>query len=107
MSNARHEFDQDERRKQKTEHKGRSREEYRSASEARQSTPVQGPRQAGKIKTLVSQKGFGFIQSHEKEFFFHRSETPDFDALEVGQAVTFQPMTSPKGARAGAVQIDL
>lgn len=61
----------------------------------------------GTIKKLVSDRGFGFIAAEDgKEYFFHRSGTDtDFDRLQGGERVTFQIEPSPKGPRAGHVQL--
>jgi CspA family cold shock protein len=56
----------------------------------------------GKIKRLVSAKGFGFIAAEDgNEYFFHQSacnRTP-FDELQEGQAVVFERSQGPKGPR--------
>ena len=63
--------------------------------------------QTGTIKKLVSDRGFGFIAADDgKEYFFHRSSTEaDFDALRGGESVTYEIEPSPKGPRAGRVQV--
>ncbi|MDD5194229.1 MAG: cold shock domain-containing protein [Candidatus Omnitrophica bacterium] len=64
--------------------------------------------QAGKIKKLVRERGFGFISDSEgKEFFFHQTGVLEskFDALSEGQAVEFEIESSPKGPRAVNVKI--
>jgi len=63
--------------------------------------------QNGTIKKLVSERGFGFIAAEDgKEYFFHRSSTDaEFDRLEGGERVTFEIEASPKGPRAGRVQL--
>ena len=63
--------------------------------------------QSGTIKKLVSDRGFGFIAAEDgKEYFFHRSGTEtDFDRLMGGERVTFEIEASPKGPRAGRVQL--
>ncbi|HEX6350941.1 MAG TPA: cold shock domain-containing protein [Candidatus Dormibacteraeota bacterium] len=63
--------------------------------------------QNGTIKKLVSDRGFGFIAAEDgKEYFFHRSSTEtDFDRLQGGEKVSFQIEPSPKGPRAGKVQL--
>jgi cold shock protein len=57
----------------------------------------------GTIKTLLSEKGFGFIAADDgREYFFHQSGCADggFDSLQRGQAVTFDPgQDGPKGPR--------
>ncbi len=63
--------------------------------------------QNGTIKKIVSDRGFGFIASEDgTEYFFHRSGTDaDFDRLQGGERVTFEVEASPKGPRAGRVQL--
>ena len=62
--------------------------------------------QNGTIKKLVADRGFGFITADDgKDYFFHRSATPEFDRLVGGEQVTFEIETSPKGPRAGKVQV--
>ncbi len=65
---------------------------------------------SGKIKKLVADKGFGFIQTDNGEdVFFHHSSVADqgFDDLTEGQKVeyTIEQGQSPKGKgpRAGSV----
>lgn len=61
----------------------------------------------GRIKKLVSERGFGFIAADdEKEYFFHRSAVDpslDFDRLIGGERVEFEVEQSPKGPRAARV----
>ena len=57
----------------------------------------------GKIKKLVSDRGFGFISDTDgREVFFHQSGLVDgkFDALSEGQDVQFEVENSQKGPRA-------
>ena len=63
--------------------------------------------QTGTIKKVVNDRGFGFIAAEDgKEYFFHRSGIGgDFDRLQGGGRVTFQVEASPKGPRAGRVQL--
>lgn len=63
--------------------------------------------QNGTIKKIVAERGFGFIAAEDgQEYFFHRSGTnADFDRLQGGERVSFQVEASPKGPRAGAVQL--
>jgi CspA family cold shock protein len=62
----------------------------------------------GRIKKVVSDRGFGFIVADDsKEYFFHRGgldQSLDFDRLVGGEAVTFEVESSPKGARATNVR---
>jgi cold shock protein len=52
---------------------------------------------AGTIKTLVTERGFGFLvpegASNGQDLFFHRSdvEGSGYDALRVGDQVTYEP----------------
>lgn len=64
----------------------------------------------GTIKTLISDRGFGFIQSGAQEYFFHRSAVARgvvFELLREGQSVTFEPRTaaSDRGPRAESVEL--
>lgn len=57
----------------------------------------------GKIVN-VNERGFGFIESEIGErYFYHRSETENFDALAVRSSVSFTLSETPKGKRASAV----
>lgn len=65
----------------------------------------------GKVKKLVQDKGFGFIQGADgQDVFFHHSIVADrgFDDLQVGQAVEYSleagSPPSGKGPRAASVQ---
>ena len=62
---------------------------------------------SGKIKKLVSDKGFGFIQTDGEDVFFHRSsvEGTTFEELQEGQVVEFNIGQGPKGARAENVHL--
>jgi cold shock CspA family protein len=58
----------------------------------------------GTIKTLMPHRGFGFVVGRDgRDYFFHRSDAPDFDALTIGVIVRFVPTESAKGLRAEAV----
>jgi cold shock protein len=62
----------------------------------------------GKVKRLVSDKGFGFIEGSDGgEYFFHQSACVGFryDELREGQAVTFEKGQGPKGPRAETVKL--
>ncbi|MBR9800478.1 MAG: cold-shock protein [Rubinisphaera brasiliensis] len=61
----------------------------------------------GKIKKLVADKGFGFIQGDRGDLFFHLSALQDFqfEALQVGQAVNYEEEEGPKGPRAVSVMV--
>jgi CspA family cold shock protein len=56
---------------------------------------------SGTIKTLIPDKGFGFITtdgSKNSDLFFHNSAVIDgnFDSLQVGQTVTFDEEPDPR-----------
>ena len=62
----------------------------------------------GKIKKLVSERGFGFISDTDgREVFFHQSSLVDakFSDLTEGQDVQFEVENSAKGPRAINVRI--
>jgi CspA family cold shock protein len=58
----------------------------------------------GTIKTLLTEKGFGFIsrEGETKDLFFHSKELKGvtFDELKVGDAVTFEVVETEKGPAA-------
>ena len=62
----------------------------------------------GKIKTLVKDRGFGFIarDGQSKDLFFHSKDLNGvaFDDLKEGDAVTFEVAEGPKGPNAVNVQ---
>lgn len=60
-----------------------------------------------KIKKLVTDKGFGFIEGDRGDLFFHHSEVQGatFEELREGQLVEFEIGSGPKGPRATAVRL--
>ena len=58
----------------------------------------------GTIKTLLPEKGYGFIsrEGEEKDLFFHSKELSgvSFDELKVGDKVTFEVVQGEKGPAA-------
>ena len=61
----------------------------------------------GKIKKLLSDKGFGFILTEEgKDLFFHRSELQglDYSSLKEGQEVEYEAVTR-RGGRPEAAKV--
>jgi len=58
----------------------------------------------GTIKTLISDKGFGFIsrEGESKDLFFHSKDVKDvsFDDLKVGDTVSFEVIEGEKGPAA-------
>jgi len=61
----------------------------------------------GKIKKLVSDRGFGFIEGDDGELFFHHSEVSGvtFEELGEGQNVEYEVGQGRKGPCATAVRI--
>ncbi len=62
----------------------------------------------GKIKKLVQDRGFGFIDDTDgREVFFHQSSLVGsaFDTLKGDEEVEFEVENSPKGPRAVNVSI--
>ena len=61
----------------------------------------------GKIKKLVSDRGFGFIAGEQGDLFFHFSALQEvtFEELREGQMVEYEVGEGPKGPRAESVRI--
>ncbi len=61
----------------------------------------------GTIKKVLTDKGFGFIEGDRGDIFFHHSalEGIAIEALQIGQAVTYEEGRGPKGPRAENVQL--
>lgn len=62
----------------------------------------------GKVKKVVSDRGFGFIAGDDgKEYFFHNKsmQAGVFDTLSGGEAVEFEITQGPKGPRAENVRL--
>lgn len=61
----------------------------------------------GKIKKLIADKGFGFIEGERGDLFFHHSavEGATIESLQVGQTVTYEEGLGPKGPRAEKVKV--
>lgn len=53
----------------------------------------------GKIKKIVSDRGFGFIAADQGDLFFHHSEVKEgsFDHLQEGDLVEFTVGSGKKG----------
>jgi cold shock protein len=57
----------------------------------------------GKIKKVIADKGFGFIEGEGgDDLFFHHSalDGMTIEALRIGEAVTYEVGRGPKGPRA-------
>lgn len=62
----------------------------------------------GKIKKLVTDRGFGFIEGDAgDDLFFHHSalQGATLEALREGQAVEYEVGAGPKGPRAESVRV--
>jgi CspA family cold shock protein len=61
----------------------------------------------GKIKKLVSDRGFGFVEGERGELFFHHSEVSgvSFEELREGQMVEYQVGQGRKGPCATSVRV--
>lgn len=63
----------------------------------------------GTIKTLLTEKGFGFIsrEGEAKDLFFHSKELKgvSFEELKVGDEVTFEVIQAEKGPAATNVAL--
>ena len=61
----------------------------------------------GKIKKLVSDRGFGFVEGDQGELFFHHSEVQGvaFEELNEGQTVEFEVGQGRKGPCATSVRV--
>jgi len=60
----------------------------------------------GKIKKIIADKGFGFIEGERGDIFFHHSSLVDttIEALQEGQTVEYEEGRGPKGPRAENVR---
>ena len=61
----------------------------------------------GKIKKLLTDKGFGFIEGDQGDMFFHHSEVQGttIEQLHEGQTVEYQIGQGKKGPCAVSVQL--
>jgi CspA family cold shock protein len=61
----------------------------------------------GRIKKVVSDKGFGFIEAERGDLFFHHTSVQgeSFDNLREGQLVSYEVGKGPKGPRAESVRL--
>lgn len=61
----------------------------------------------GKVKKVISDKGFGFIEGDGEDMFFHHSsvEGVSFEELQEGQMVEYEVGSGPKGPRAEHVRL--
>lgn len=63
----------------------------------------------GTIHRLIRGKGFGFIQTEERQYFFHHSEVRglEFRQLSLGDIVEFQPVEEEPGKNPRAVEVSV
>ena len=61
----------------------------------------------GKVKRLVSDRGFGFVEGDRDDMFFHHSDVTgvSFDDLREGQTLEYEIGQGPKGPRATNVRL--
>jgi CspA family cold shock protein len=61
----------------------------------------------GKIKRLVSDRGFGFVEGGRDDMFFHHSDVQgvSFEDLREGQLLEYEIGRGPKGPRATNVRL--
>ena len=61
----------------------------------------------GRVKKLIADKGFGFIEGENGELFFHHSalQGARIEDLSEGQTVEYQEGHGPKGPRAEEVRV--
>ena len=61
----------------------------------------------GKIKKVIADKGFGFIEGERGDIFFHHSALDGIaiEAFQIGQSVTYEEGRGPKGPRAENVRL--
>ena len=60
----------------------------------------------GKVKKVISDKGFGFIEGEKGDIFFHHSALVgvSIEALREGELVKYDVGQGPKGPRAENVE---
>ena len=56
----------------------------------------------GKVKKIIADKGFGFIEGERGDIFFHHSALvgTTIEQLQEGQLVEYEVGSGPKGPRA-------
>jgi CspA family cold shock protein len=61
----------------------------------------------GKIKKIVTDKGYGFVSGDRGDVFFHCSSVvgAQFEQLQEGQSVEYQVEEDKRGPRATSVQV--
>lgn len=61
----------------------------------------------GKIKKLVSDRGFGFVEGETGDLFFHHSEVHEvaFEELREGQEVEYEVGQGRKGPCATSIRV--
>ena len=86
--------------------------EYRArlAERQRRADPDSIGRRIGELKTLKSEKGFGFIRSQQEEYFFHYRDLidlADWEKLVEGVTCAFEPRPeqAPRHARAIRIRV--
>ena len=59
----------------------------------------------GKVKWFNAQKGFGFIEAEDGDYFVHVSDLPEGLTLNEGEEVTFEPAQNERGKQAKNIQV--
>lgn len=61
----------------------------------------------GVVKWFNDKKGFGFVQSGDKDYFIHFREiqSEGFKSLKEGDKVVFEPAISPRGPFAKSLML--
>ena len=61
----------------------------------------------GKIKKVIADKGFGFIEGESGDLFFHHSalEGTTIESLRIGQQVSYEVGRGDKGPRAENIKV--
>jgi len=56
----------------------------------------------GKVKRLVADRGFGFVEGDRDDVFFHHTDVTGvrFEELQEGQTLEYEVGKGPKGPRA-------
>jgi cold shock CspA family protein len=65
------------------------------------STAYKGTTMKGKLVRYFEDKGYGFLQTEDKQFYFlHISQVQDEDEIQVGDRFSFEPKETDRGLQA-------
>ena len=64
-------------------------------------------RKKGNLKKIFSDKGYGFIQAHKKDVFFHvtDSEGLDINSLREGITVSYEESQDARSGKTKAINV--